>query len=210
MNLHQMKKAAWIALGALVAMPASAQWYAGAGVGTSNVTGINGTGAVTATTNATITGFQNRNTWKLYGGYQFTPYWGIEAQYANLGKRNGLATFSGAVVGNAPLSANMSQWSVAGTGTLPLTDVFYLLAKLGASRNSTDNITATVSTVTLSTNSQDKTSIFGGLGGGFNINKNIGVRVEYENFGKFTANGGLVGASSVRADSWSISLKYLF
>ncbi len=44
---------------------------------------------------------------------------------------------------------------------------------------------------------------------GYNFNKNVGVRFEYENFGKFSSNGG-VGGSAIKGDNWGISLKYAF
>ena len=213
MNFFQFKKAARITLGtlaAIVAIPASAQWYAAVGVGSSSITGMNGSGAVTATTNGTISGFSNETTWKLYGGYQFTPNWGLEAQYTDLGKRSGTLTLSGAVVGTAGLSASASEWGLAGTGTIPLSNNFYLMGKLGASRNRTDNVTATIGAVSLAGNAQNKTGLLAGLGIGYNINKNLGIRLEYEDFGKFSSNGGINGTSSIRADNWAISLKYAF
>lgn len=211
-KFNLVAKTSWIAAGvltAIISVPASAQWYAGAGVGSSNATGLNGSGAVTATTNVTISGGTRATSWKLYGGYQFTPNWGVEAQYTDLGKRSATATFSGAVVGSAGLNASVSQWGIAGTGTMPLSNNFYLLGKLGVSRNEIANVTATVGGVTYSGSGTSKTDLLAGLGVGYNFNKNVGVRFEYENFGKFSSNGG-VGGSAIKGDNWGISLKYAF
>ena len=211
-KFNLIAKTSWIAAGvltAIISVPASAQWYAGAGVGSGNATGFNGSEAVTATTNVTISGGTRATSWKLYGGYQFTPNWGVEAQYTDLGKRSATATFSGAVVGSAGLNASASQWGIAGTGTMPLSNNFYLLGKLGVSRNEIDNVTATFGGVTYSGSGTSKTDLLAGLGVGYNFNKNVGVRFEYENFGKFSSNGG-VGGSAIKGDNWGISLKYAF
>ena len=211
-KFNLVAKTSWIAAGvltAIISVPASAQWYAGAGLGSRNFTGINGSGAVTATTNVTISGGTRATSWKLYGGYQFTPNWGVEAQYTDLGKRSATATFSGAVVGSAGLNASASQWGIAGTGTMPLSNNFYLLGKLGVSRNEIANVTATVGGVTITGSGTRKTDLLAGLGVGYNFNKNVGVRFEYENFGKFSSNTGVSG-SAVKGDNWGISLKYAF
>ena len=211
-TFNLIAKTSWIAaavLTAIISVPASAQWYAGAGVGSSNVTGINGSGAATATTNFTISGGTRATSWKLYGGYQFTPNWGVEAQYTDLGKRSPTLTISGPGGGSGGLNVSPSQWSIAGTGTMPLSNNFYLLGKLGVSRNKIDNATVTVGGITVSGSGTRKTDFLAGLGVGYNFNKNIGVRFEYENFGKFSSNGG-VGGSSIKGDNWGISLKYAF
>ena len=210
-NFVAKTKTSWIAAGvltAIISVPASAQWYAGAGVGSSNVTGINGS-ETDGPNNFTLSGGTRATSWKLYGGYQFTPNWGVEAQYTDLGKRSATVTLSGAVVGSGGLNASASQWGIAGTGTLPLSNNFYLLGKLGVSRNKIDNVTATIGGVTVSGSGTGKTDLLAGLGVGYNFNKNVGVRFEYENFGKFSSNGG-VGGSAIKGDNWGISLKYAF
>ena len=194
---------------ATLSSAASAQFYVGGGVGTSKSTGFSGTTAVTATTNVTVTGDNNKTSWKLYGGYQFTPTWGLEAQYSNLGNRSASFAFSGAVVGTGALSARAQQFSLAATGTLPLSNNFYLMGKLGASRNIIGSYNGTAGPANVSRGASTKTGLLAGLGVGYNITKNWGARIEYENFGKFASSNGTSG-SPVKADNWSISVKYSF
>ena len=92
---------------------------------------------------------------------------------------------------------------------MPLSNKFYLLGKLGVSRNEIDNVSATVGGVTITASGARKTDLLAGLGVGYNFNKNVGVRFEYENFGKFSSTGG-VGGSAIKGDNWGISLKYAF
>lgn len=164
---------------ALTAAPAFAQAYIGGGLGTSKIYGFDGGG---------LTGgnFQKRLV-KIYGGYQITPNWGVEAQYGDLGNRT--LTFAGANVG----SFRVSQMSIAGTGTLPLDSGFSLLGKLGIS-----SARPTGSGVI----SNSKTSALIGVGMGYNITPALSARVEYEDFGKIGDN--------FRAVGYSVSLKYAF
>ena len=185
---------------------ASAQFYVGAGVGASKASGADGSTTIGGVAVSASGGNATKTSWKLYGGYQFTPNWGLEAQYSELGDRT-YTVSAGAASGSTKLRAY--QWSLAGTGTLPLSDQFYLMAKLGATRNHVGGGNFTVGAVSVAVGGSDRTELLAGIGAGYNINKNVGVRVEYENFGKLSNNGG-INNSSVKGDNWSVSLKYSF
>ena len=70
---------------ALVAGSASAQTYLGAGVGASRTD-------------------SSETSWKLFGGFQFNPTWGLELAYTDLGRYRG---------------SDIESWSLAGTGRRP-------------------------------------------------------------------------------------------
>lgn len=186
---------------AFVATPASAQWYAGIGAGSSKTTGVNGpiigTG-IPAGTRLTG-GDTNESMVKLYGGYQITPNWGVEVQYSDLGKRDVVArTAAGAAIVGGSFKA--SQYSVAGTGTLPLGGNFSLLGKLGVSSNH-----GKISVLGVS-DSGSKTSAIVGVGVTYNLTPALAVRLEYEDFGKLGDGFG----GSIRTSATSVSLKYAF
>ena len=178
---------------AFVAMPASAQWYVGAGVGSSRAAGADGTDATGVTYSG---GNTNKSSVKVYGGFQITPIWGVEAQYTDLGNRNIVATRAGVVIGSGNIKA--SQYSLAAVGTLPLSQSFSLIGKLGVSQNKVTGI-----------NSQNKSDLLAGVGVSYSINPKLAVRLEYEDFGKVSSNGGPTGGS-VRANNTSLSLQYAF
>ncbi|AYQ29339.1 MULTISPECIES: outer membrane beta-barrel protein [unclassified Polaromonas] len=181
---------------AFVAMPASAQWYIGGGVGSSSIRGVDGTVAPFTLTG----GDSSKASVKIYGGYQITPNWGVEAQYSDLGNRDlAVRDATGALVGTGSLKA--SQYSVAGTGTLPLSSNFSLFGKLGISSNH-----GKVSSVG---NSGTKTSPMIGIGVAYNFTPQLAVRFEYEDFGKFNDNNRVSG-TAIRGDNYGISLKYAF
>jgi OOP family OmpA-OmpF porin len=172
-----------IAAATLAAAPAFAQGYIGAGLGSSKITGFD---------NGTITGGNtSKGTAKVFGGFQFTPNWGLEVQYSDLGRRD--LSNAGVAAG----SMSTSQFGVSGTGTLPLSSNFSLLGKLGVSANRTTG-----------TASANNSGLLVGLGVAYNFTPALSARLEYEDFGKIgtiAANG-----STVRANAYSISLKYGF
>ncbi len=175
-----------IASAMFAAAPAFAQGYIGAGVGSSKISGFD--------SGTTTGGNTSKGMAKIYGGFQFTPNWGLEAQYSDLGRRD-IAT-----AGVSTGSFRASQFSIAGTGTLPLSSGFSLLGKLGVSANRI-NGSGTVG-------GGNGSSALLGLGVAYNFTPALSARLEYEDYGKI----GTVAAtgSSVRANAYSISLKYGF
>lgn len=196
-----MKKiliASALAAATMMAAPAFAQGYIGFGVGSAKLTGVDGNQGIAPSTLSG--GNTSRGLVKLYGGYQITPNWGIEGQYSDLGTRD-LILRNAAGVTTATGSYKNSQFSIAGTGTLPLSSSFSLFGKLGVTAN------ANQLTVVGVRDSGNTTSLLLGLGVAYNITPALSARLEYEDFGNVAkdAPGG-----TVRASGYSLSLKYAF
>ena len=181
-----------------LAIPASAQWYAGGGLGVAN-------GNLGGSVGALALGARDsRSTsFKLLGGYQFTPNWGLEAQYADLG-RFGYSACNGAVCGSG--SAAARQWSVAAVGTLPLSNNYYLMAKLGATHNQVRGGGFCAGALCASGADGSRSDLLSGIGIGYNFTPRLSMRVEYENFGKLMAGNGF----ATRGDNWAATLRYSF
>ena len=186
---------------ASIATPAFAQSYIGVGVGSAQASNVDGTSS-----GITLSGGNTSNgSTKIYGGFQFTPNWGIEAQYSDLGNRNLAVSGFNVVVPIGSLKG--SQYSIAGTGTLPLGANFSLLGKLGVSANrGTLNVNAPGITASAS---QNRTDLLIGVGVSYSITSKVAVRLEYEDFGKFSNNGGFNGGS-IRVSNTSLNLQYAF
>jgi OOP family OmpA-OmpF porin len=148
---------------AFVAGPAFAQAYVGAGAGS-------------ARSDTTQTSY------KVYGGFQLNPTWGIQADYNDLGRYRG---------------SNIDAFSLAGTATMPFGDSWSLFGKLGASSNRPKFA-----------GSSNKTDLLVGVGLGYNFTKNVGMRLEYEDFGKLSKNN-TAGANS-SGSNLGMSVKYTF
>src|SRR5438128_2401629 len=88
--------AAALSLPSIVLAQAPSGLYLGGSIGSSNMRqGCNGTPAG-------LSCDQKDTGWKLFGGYQFTPHWGAEAMYVDLGKTK----FDGVFLG-LPANANV-------------------------------------------------------------------------------------------------------
>lgn len=123
----------------------------------------------------------HETSWKVYGGYQFNPIWGAELAYTDLGRYRG---------------SDIDSVTLAGTGTLALGQGWSLLGKVGAASNHARFSGAS-----------RRTDLLLGVGVGYRFTKNLGVRLEYEDFGKLSdTNSG----DNSRGSNLGLSLKYAF
>lgn len=163
----------------------SGPWYAGGSLGTTRPSpnaGDYGDQQGGATTN---TGTGSGTSWKLYGGYQFTPNWGVELQYADLAKYQN--SYSLPATNSWGVGTNkLSAWSLAGTGTWPINDAFSLHAKAGVAfvRNDYSFSGSGPSYLAGDSGSDHSTNLTLGLGAKYKINRNFAIRFDYENFGR--------------------------
>ena len=101
--------------------------------------------------------------WKILGGYQHDRHWGIEAAYTDLGRYRG---------------AGADSLSLAFTGTLPLDRRWALMAKAGVASNRTRVAGAS-----------DHADALVGIGVAYSVNRRVGLRLEYEQYGKVSGPG---------------------
>ena len=147
---------------ALVAGPASAQMYLGAGVGASHTD-------------------TSETSWKLYGGFQFNPIWGLELAYTDLGRYR---------------SSSVESSSLAGTATLPLAESWSLLGKVGIASNRAHFAGAA-----------NHADWLLGVGVGYSMSRNLGVRLEYEDFGQLS---DVTTGSNSKGSNVALSVKFGF
>lgn len=123
----------------------------------------------------------SHTSYKLLAGFQSTQNFGGEVAYNNFGGYRG---------------GKASSWSAALIGTLPLDKNWDIFAKLGATENHTT-----------ATGSARKSEVLLGAGVGYNYTQNIGVRFEYEDFGKSPTD---INGNRVKIRNWSLNAKYSF
>jgi OOP family OmpA-OmpF porin len=114
---------------------------------------------------------------KLYGGYQFNRNLAVEVGYVDFG-----SVGIGGSIGGIPFNGNIdvTAMTVAAVGTLPLNESFSLLGKAGIW-----NWDAKASVAALGTTgngSSSGTDPFFGVGLRYNINRNLGVQLEVEQY----------------------------
>ena len=161
-----MKKiAAALLLSTAVAAPAFAAdtgFYAGVALGRSN------TGNIAANTVMTKS---SDTVGSILAGYQFNKNWGVEALFGGAGKFT-------ATTGTVNLSGKTDVFSIAATGTLPMSNALSLYGKLGiaSARTSLSSIPAS--------NAAGKTASNAtfGLGLQYNATSAVGIRLGWDRY----------------------------
>jgi OOP family OmpA-OmpF porin len=182
-----------VALAALTSTPVFAQAYLGGSVGrvdhNQNRADWQPVGGTTS--------YQDIDTGiKIFGGYQFNQYFGVEGGYNHLGEYTATPT-AGASVGKA--TVKVDSWSFFGVGTMPLPKGFSLFGKLGTSINYSkmDFSSNGGAFATSDSGSTWQTAFAWGVGGGYAFDKKLSVRIEYENLGKAgESNNGFTTATN--------------
>lgn len=150
---------------------------------------------------------KNDTAYKLQFGYQFNPNFAVEGGYVDLGKGKYSAR-AGSGTANADMKA--SGVNIAAVGILPLTDSFSVFAKVGA-------IAAKVETTVNTrgaggsfsgTNSSTKVRGNWGIGASYNLTKQLGVRLEAEQFSQLGDDS--TTAKKFDVNMYSAGIQYKF
>ncbi len=138
-------------------------WYAGFGFGQSKY------GSVAATSANT-----NTEGWKVYTGYQFNKYLGVEGGYSNLNDMT-------ATNGTTRTEIESEAWSLAAVGSYPLTDKLSVTGKLGAAYVLTNTDTK-VGAAVATRSGEDGYQPNYGVGVSYALLDNFKLRAEWERF----------------------------
>jgi len=175
-------------------VPSAPAWYAGVGAGVSyydmKSQDLNMIPSVT-TQGFDSTGFG----WKLFGGYRFSPYFGLEGSYADLGNSSGGLRYA------------VHSWNLAAVGRLPFASGFSLQGKVGAAFTRAQSTPFGQSVG----NHYYKTNLLLGGGVGYDFPNGLGVLAEAEWYGRagdataVDPTTGLITGTG-RADSYLFSV----
>lgn len=128
---------------------------------------------------------------RIYGGFQVTPAFGIEAGYVHFGKVSESEQ-------GFKLTFKPTAFYAAATGTMPMSPSFNLIGKVGVARTaSTFGVTFQNQSVSMDKTS---TSAMFGIGVQYKYSETMSFVGEYENFGKiakFDTEGFNMKASMV-------------
>jgi OOP family OmpA-OmpF porin len=154
---------------------------------------------------ANISHDKSDTAYKVYGGYQFNRYFAVEAGYFNLGA----FSFSSTTVPTGQLDGRIKVQGVNIdlVGTLPVTDVFSVMARIGAHNSKTsDTFSGSGAAIVLEPNpSKRQTNYKAGLGLQYEINPSFLIRAEIE---RYRANDAL--SHHVDIDAVSLNLVFPF
>ena len=118
---------------------------------------------------------------KLFGGYQWTEHFGVQAGYVRLQDLN-QNTGSGATLVKQTVTGQSTY--VAGTGRLPLGTSFALTGKLGVSFGKVTGVSP--STAATQPLLGSKTSLLVGTGVDYVMNPHVLLSLELESYGKIS------------------------
>lgn len=133
---------------------------------------------------------------KIFGGYEFTPVWGVEAGYTDLRSANGNYT-----IGTTPgtIRTDGSRSYLAAKATMPVNEQVSVYGKLGLGYSKLDASTSAPNVAW----SDNKTEAYGGIGAQYNLNKQVALTMEYERYGKKKDIGA-------KADAITVGARYSF
>lgn len=144
--------------------------------------------------------------YKIQFGYQLDPYVAIEGGYVNLGQANYSASYTG---GTAKAEFKSSGWNVAAVVRAPIYQGLSAFGKFGTIyANVQSDIVATGSgrSATASPETSEWKPMWG-VGASYDINKVVGIRLEYEQFINL-GNKNSTGTSDVTLISTGLVLKF--
>lgn len=113
---------------------------------------------------------------KLFGGFQFTAHWGIEASYVDFGQ----ITLSEAQNGTPGFRAEVRGFTLSGMGILPLSKKLDFFARAGLFRWEVE--LARFGTLATQTLKRDGTDFTFGIGFAFLLTQAVQLRLEWEQF----------------------------
>ena len=173
------------------------RWYVGGGLGAT--TGLDLCTAANpgfSTTPGTCDNSQFAA--KVFGGYKFNTYLGAEGALVYLGTASADGTYLGVPTTSDVYSGGLE---LAGTGTLPITDKFGVLGKLGVLLWGVRSETGT------GFDRDDSGASFAmGAGLKYDITDHVGVRFEWERF--WQVGNSTIGQSDV--DMFTVGGLYRF
>jgi OOP family OmpA-OmpF porin len=177
-------------LGAAPAMAQNANhFYGGVGVGEAKSKidddRINASLIGAGATSTSITHDQKDTTYKVFGGYQFNPYFGMEAGYFNLGEfgfKSSATTPSGA--GTLDGRIKLDGINLDMVGTMPVNDQLSLIGRVGVhNARARDTFTTTGAVVVSNPNPSIKeTNYKAGVGFSYKFSQSMTLRGELERY----------------------------
>jgi OOP family OmpA-OmpF porin len=151
--------------------------------------------------------------YKGFLGYRFTPNLALEAVYVNFGDFH-YNYDGGAAGGSASTKYQVRTAGLAGLMTLPFSESWSLILKVGFARSEVKRTLSDTSGLLATqfaapgTSVRSKTNnVYGGLGLEYNISKSWSLRGEYEDYGEVGDQNG-TGRSKVNLTSASLVFRF--
>ena len=186
-KLHVLCLASLAALSSTQALAQNAEhFYGGIGMGQAQSKiddqKINAALISAGATSNSITHDQNDAAYKVFGGYQFNPYFGMEAGYFNLGEFGFKSTTTPA--GSLDGRIKLDGMNIDMVGTVPVNDQLSLIARVGVhNARARDTFTTTYAGVVSHYNPEKTdTNYKAGFGFAYKFSQSMTLRGELERY----------------------------
>ena len=190
---------------------ASAQVYVGGSFGQS-MTKFDGSDWDRVIALSKASGAREKTTktaYQIFAGYNFNEYFAVEGGYADFGKPS-FSMFQLGDPDEATFYEKKTAWFLAGKGTLPINEQFNVFGKLGVTQNRTEmDLNFTDKGDVMSAESR-RTGVLYGVGAEYKVTKQLGLRLEYDDFGKFGSQYSASGTGRTKTTMWSLGMAYTF
>lgn len=198
----------------LIAGAACAQdWYGGASLGQSKNRFSSSDFSFGSPTLVAESKDQTDTGYKLTLGYQFNPNLAVEGSFADLGEFHYTYTGIGAWAGlDGEGDYTVRAWTLAAVGSLPLTEQFSVFGKIGAAATKAkSSIDHNIPAVLALGGSTSRTNLLWGVGARYDFTKTLGVRAEYEDYGRVGNKLDVAGGTGrAKASLFSVGLDVRF
>ncbi len=148
--------------------------------------------------------------WKVFGGYKFNQYFGVEGGSVDFGQSEGDALFidlSNSQIFQATQEVKIDGFFLSGLVAWPISDNFSVLAKLGMIYWDIEfDITDADNFALVGDEDENGTDVFFGLGAQYNFTPGFGVRAEWERFNNIGESE--IGTSDIDLISGSMMLNF--
>lgn len=172
-------------------------WYAGISAGQSKAD-VDGSGlTVLGATQSSLSTEDTDTGFKVYGGYRFNRYLGVEVGYADLGSFSATRNVTAPAAGSLKAETSVSGIFGQAVGLLPLSQRFSLLGTAGLYANEVKtDVTSSGGVVLIGSRSASHSDVNLklGVGAGYDFTDKFGVRLEWERF--FDLGDDSVGGKS--------------
>lgn len=188
---------------------AAAQWYVGGSVGRST-TSFNTSDFSTGLPGVSESQDRKKAGNKVFAGYDLSRNWALEGGHAELGTARYNYSFPPV---SATSDVEQSAWFLAVKGTLPVASQFNVFGKLGWTNNrlelynTSDNAAFNAANGLPLDRTRRRSDMMFGFGGEYLVHKNVGIRFEYDDFGKF---GDSNETGATKAGLWSVGATLKF
>lgn len=186
-KLHVLCLASLAALGCTQALAQnSGHFYGGAGIGQAQSKidddRINAALIGAGATSTSITHDQHDASYKVFGGYQFNPYLGMEAGYFNLGEFGFKSTTT--PTGTLDGRIKLDGMNIDLVGTLPVNDQLSVIGRVGVhNARARDSFTTTGAIAVSNPNPEIKeTNYKAGFGFAYKFSQSMTLRGELERY----------------------------